>query len=229
MKTSHPKILVLLVSGILVSGLGWANLLNNPGFETNLLTTANNVLTNFPGFQGVWGPEAATIVTAENGVTPIQGVQMLRMVDTGSYTQTFQITDVTASAGLIDSGGALVNLTAQFNVDKALSAALGVVSLTFFTTSTYASNIPPYLTASLTLDTSPNTWQPISLTIPVPVGTRWLLSQVAYQDATLLGIDGVYHPGYVDAADTTISQIPEPATLGLLTIGALALRRRRND
>ena len=220
---------ISLIIAVFITVSANANVLVNPGFETNLLTTANNVLTNFPGFQGVWGPEAGTIVTAENGVTPIQGVQMLRMVDTGSYTQTFQITDVTASAGLIDSGGAVVNLTAQFNVDKALSAALGVVSLSFFTTSTYASNIPPYLTASLTLDTSPNTWQPISLTIPVPVGTRWLLSQVAYQDATLLGIDGQYHPGYVDAADTTISQIPEPATLSMLGLGALGLWKKRKN
>ena len=204
-----------------------ANILVDPGFESNPLTTALNVLNNFPTYQGQWGPEAATIVTAENGVTPIQGVRMLRMVNTGSYTQAFQITDVTASAGLIDSGNALVNLTAQFNVDKALSAALGVVSLTFFTTSTYASNIPPYLTASLTLDNSDSTWQPISLSIPVPVGTRWLLTQVAYQDATLLGIDGQYHPGYVDAADTTISQIPEPATMALLGLGSLGLLRQR--
>jgi hypothetical protein len=206
-----------------------ANVLVNPGFETNSLTSATNVLTNFPGFQGVWGPEAGTIVTAENGVTPIQGVQMLRMVDTGSYTQTFQITDVTASAGLIDSGGAVINAYAQFNVDKALSAALGVISVSFFTTSTYGSLIGSSPIASLTLDTSPVSWQPISLSSAIPVGTRWILTQVAYQDATLFGIDGQYHPGYVDAADTTISQIPEPATIGMLVLGALGLWKKRKN
>jgi len=222
------NITISLIVAAFVAGSANANVLVNPGFEINSLTTATNVLTNFPGFQGIWGPEAGTIVTAENGVTPIQGVRMLRMVDTGSYTQTFQITDVTASAGLIDSGGAVINSSALFNVDKALSAALGVISVSFFTTSTYGSLIGSSPIASLTLDTSDTTWQPISLSSAVPVGTRWILTQVAYQDATLFGIDGQYHPGYVDAADTTIGQIPEPATLGLLALGGMMtfLRRR---
>lgn len=221
-------ITISLIIAVFIAGSATANVLVNPGFEINLLTTGNNVLTNFPGFQGIWGPEAGTIVTAENGVTPIQGVRMLRMVDTGSYTQTFQITDITSSAGLVDSGGAVINTSALFNVDKALSAALGVISVSFFTASTYGSIIPGSPVASLTLDTSPATWQPISLSSAIPVGTRWILTQVAYQDATLFGIDGQYHPGYVDAADTAISQIPEPATLGLLALGGLMpfLRRR---
>jgi len=218
---------ISLIVAVFITASAQANILVNPGFETNSLTAGTNVLTNFPGFQGIWGPEAGTIVTAENGVTPIQGVRMLRMVDTGSYTQTFQITDVTASAGLIDSGGAVINTNAQFNVDKALSAALGVISVSFFTTSTYGSIIGGSPVATLLLDTSDVTWQPVSLSSAIPVGTRWILTQVAYQDATLLGIDGQYHPGYVDAADTTISQIPEPATLSILALGGLGLLRKK--
>jgi hypothetical protein len=41
----------------------------------------------------------------------------------------------------------------------------------------------------------------------------------------MLGLDGNYYPGYVDAADMTV--VPEPATLGLLAMGILALRRKR--
>ena len=74
-----------------------ANVLVNPGYEANTLDTAFNVLNNFSTYQGVWGVEVATIVTAENGVTPAQGVQMLRMLDDGNVTtQGFQTTNVTS-------------------------------------------------------------------------------------------------------------------------------------
>jgi hypothetical protein len=202
-----------------------ANLLVDPGFEANPLTTASNVLNFFATYQGIWGVENATITGVDGGVTPIQGVKMLRMDNTGSYTQGFQVTDVTSYAALIDSGGATVNMSALFNVDKNLPAALGGVAVSFFTTSNYASNIPPYPISSLTLDNSANTWEPISVSSAIPVGTRWLLSQVFYQDATLLGVDGNYGGGYVDAAGLTIT--PEPATMGLLSLGILGVLRKR--
>ena len=57
---------------------------------------------------------------------------------------------------------------------------------------------------------------------------KWLwMRQVAYQNASLLGADGTYYPGYVDAADLTITQIPEPTTLALLALGGLTLGGRK--
>lgn len=202
-----------------------ASLLVDPGFETNPLNTDAYVInTPNPMNPGVWGQENSTITGVDGPITPAQGSKMLRMVNTGSYTQTFQATDVTSYAALIDSGGATVNLSALFNVDKALTAALGGVGVSFFTTSNYSS-LTGYLTNTLTLDNSDSTWETITVNSAIPIGTRWLLSQVFYQDATLLGIDGVYHPGYVDAADLTI--VPEPATMALLGLGTLSLIRRK--
>jgi hypothetical protein len=212
-------VLMLAITGATMSAR--ANLLVDPGFEANPLTTASNVLNFFPTYQGQWGQENATITGVDGGVTPAQGFKMLRMDNTGSYTQTFQVTDVTSYAALIDSGGSTVNMSALFNVDKNLAAALGGVGVSFFTTSTYGSNIPPYPAASMTLDNSVNTWQSISVSSAIPVGTRWLVSQVFYQDASLLGLDGNYGAGYADAADLRI--VPEPSTLILLTAGLLGL------
>ena len=202
-----------------------ANLLVDPGFEVNPLDTATNVLNYFVTYQGIWGQENSTITGVDGGVAPAQGIKMLRMDNTGSYTQTFQVTDVTSYAALIDSGGATANMNALFNVDKNLAAALGVVGLSFFTASNYGSIIGSSPTASLTLDNSVNTWEQISVSSAIPVGTRWVLSQVAYMDSTLLGIDGNYGGGYVDAADMTI--VPEPATMCLLGLGGLLLRKRK--
>jgi len=203
-----------------------ANLLVDPGFEANPLTSYVNVLNNFAGFQGIWGTENGSIVGSENGVTPAQGVKMLRMDDDGLVaTQGFQVTDVTSYAGMIDSGSAVATLSALMNVDAHVPAAVGGVFLQFFSAANYGSQIGTPLQGVLNLDASPNTWEPAATTGGIPVGTRWLVSQVYYSNASLLGVDGAVHPGYVDATDLRI--VPEPASLGLLSAAALLLGLRR--
>lgn len=206
----------------------WANLLVDPGFEVNALTNYANVLTDFTTYQGVWGVENGLITGAENGVTPPEGVQMLRMDDDGLVTtQGFQVTDVTSYAGPIDAGSGVVTLTALFNVDTHVPAALGGVYIQFFSASNYGSQIGAGLAGPLSLDNQVNTWEPASVTTPIPVGTRWLLSQVYYSNASLIGNDGAVHPGYVDAAILRV--VPEPGSLALLGAAGLMtiLRRRR--
>jgi hypothetical protein len=201
-----------------------ANLLVDPGFEANPLDTAANVLNDFPTYQGIWGVEAATITGVDGGVTPAAGLKMLRMVDDGQAgtTQGMQVTDVTSYAALIDSGGATVTMSALF--DANLPAALGGVYVSFFTANYYGS-LTSFIGNTMTLDNVTSTWEPISVSGAIPVGTRWLLSQVVYSDASLVGSDGASYPGYVDAGDLTI--VPEPATLSLLALGGLAMMRRR--
>jgi hypothetical protein len=211
---------VLLALGAAVSP-AMANQLVNPGFESNTLTTAGNVLGNFTGFQGIWGPEVATITGVDGGVTPAQGSQMLRMMDDNlTTTQGFQVTDVTADTPIISTGTATVNLSALFNTGQNVPAGVAAVYVQFFSASNYGSQIGGAVGAGLTLDNSPATWQPISISTTVPVGTTWILSQVAYSNASLLS-----NPGYVDAADMTIT--PEPASMALLGLGGAVLFRKR--
>lgn len=203
-----------------------ANLLIDPGFEANALTSYVNVLTDFTTYQGIWGVENATITVAENGVTPPEGVKMLRMVDDGLLTtQGFQVTDVTSYAAIIDSGAGIVNLSALFNVDHGVPAAITGVYVQFFSASNYGSQIGAGIGGGLTLDNSDITWETTSVGGAIPVNTRWILSQVAYNNASLLGSDGAVHPGYVDAANLRIT--PEPASLTLLLLGASAMWMRR--
>ena len=211
----------IMLSAIAASTpLAKANLLVDPGFEANPLTTAAAVLnTPNPMLPGVWGVEVATITGVDGGVTPAQGVKMLRMLDDGlTTTQGFQAIDVTSNAALIDSGGAAVNFSALFTADKNVPAANAAVYVQFFGASNYGSLIGGPLGAGLTLDNSNLTWQTISVSGAIPVGTRWLLSQVAYNNASI----GV-NPGYVDAADLTITAVPEPGTMALLLSGVAGL------
>jgi len=222
---TRTKLITICVSLLFVVAIGTpsakaVNMLVDPGFESNPLTTAGNVLTNFPGFQGVWGVEAATITGVDGGVTPAQGVRMLRMVSDGLVaTQAFQTTDVSSQAALIDSGAATVSLNAQFNVGSSVPAAGGSVLVAFFTAANYGS-LTGNISNGMVLDNSSNTWETILVGGAVPVGTRWLMSQVAYNNASLVG-----NPGYVDAADLRL--VPEPATLSLLALGGLAIAGRR--
>jgi hypothetical protein len=220
---------LLVCAAFMTVSANAVNLLVDPGFEANPLTTAVAVFnTPNPMLPGVWGQENSTIVGAEFTVTPPQGVKMLRMDNTGSYTQTFQATDVTSYAALIDSGGATVNLSALFNANPKIGAALGGIGVAFCTTSNYSSYTGS-ISNSLTLDNSPNTWQSISKSGIIPPGTRWLMSQVYFQDASLQGVppDMSYYGGYVDAADLTIT--PEPATMCLLGLGGLVMRYKKRN
>ena len=127
---------------------------------------------------------------------------------------------MTSYAGLIDSGNASVNLSMLLNVDTGVPSALGGVTVLFFSASNFGSQIGASPTNNITLDTIPQTWEPASVSAPIPVNTRWLLTQVAYSNVTLGG-----HPGYVDFGRLDI--VPEPATALLLAAGSLGLLVRR--
>jgi hypothetical protein len=213
---------ILACAGVLLAVAAFtpsamANLLVDPGFEANPLYAYRTVLGDFPTYEGKWGAEVATITGAEGGVTPPEGVKMLRMVnDEQVQTQAFQVTDVTSYENDIDTGGATVNMSAWFTAPQ---AAYGAVVVQFFGGPDW--DLPStWIAQGLTLDSTPSTWERISVSGTIPVGTRWMVSQVYYTDASLGS-----NPGYVDAADLTI--VPEPATLSLLVLGGLAVLRRR--
>lgn len=216
----------LLVSVAAVSGdaLG-ANLLTDPGFESNAVTSAFNSLNDFPTYQGVWGQENSTIVGVDGGVVPASGLRQLRMdISGGVTTQAFQTVDVTSFAGLIDSNNAILNASALFNSNA--QAALGGVYIQYFTGNSYGTNFGPLDTSIQTFDASPMTWQSASLSVPIPANTRWIIFQVAFAEATLMDATGVVGSGYVD--DAFMEIVPTPGSGALLAIAGLAgLRRRR--
>lgn len=206
------------------------NVLTDPSFELNPLTTLSNVLTNIPAFQGQWGHENSTIFTGPDGfVSPDSFSRMLKVDSTGgSYSQTGQCIDITSYAAAVDSGNALVAAGAMFNAD--LPAADGSTRLSFIDSSGIWGNFTGADLASgnVTLDALPGTWQSIGNGNTIPAGTRWLFFQVAYRDDTLANSQGLVGSGYVDSAVVDIVVVPEPtacAALGLA--GLLSLPRRQ--
>lgn len=83
-------------------------------------------------------------------------------------------------------------------------------------------NIGVISSGGITLDNLPGTWQTASVSGAIPVNTRWVISAVFYNNASLES-----NPGYVDAVELTI--VPEPTTMCLLALGGLLLRRRKHS
>jgi len=195
-----------LVLAIAASALpAWANLVIDPSFEDQtapfpLPSLAGVVSPIFTG--GFWGAEAATEVTAESAVTPMCDVQMLRMVaEGGVVTQAFQAVYVGEDSLCIDRGLATVTLSAYLNTTE-LGGAVpveGGATVFFYSCDTCWGNVVPYLTDPINLDNSPSTWQVSTASGPIPPGTRWLLVQMGFTEASLLG-----RPGYVDCVDMVI-------------------------
>ena len=223
--TSIAHSTALLLTAVVATSLAptaSANLLSNPGFEISAFTSAANVLANFSGFQGVWGPEVGGITFATGGVTPAAGVNMLEMNDDGaSYTQAFQTVDVSSFSTMINAGSATVNGSALFNTVGGYTGAFSAVNVSFFSGNSYGTLLGNSGSGTLNLDANPLTWESASITSLIPVGTTWMLFQVAYQNASIGN-----NPGFVD--DTFMDIVPAPGAIALLGFAGLCGRRRRN-
>ncbi len=213
--------LAVFAAGLAFQGVANANILNNPGFETPTTTSVANLLGNFTGFQGIWAPEVGAITTATLGVTPAAGTRMLRMGNAGGVaSQSFQAVDVTAYSALINSGTATMNASALFNTNGGYTGAQGSIVVQFFTAANYGSLIGNSGFGSLALDANPLSWETNSVSSAIPVGTTWMLFQVAYGNASIGN-----NTGFVDNAFLEI--VPSPGAIALLGLGGLVGRRRR--
>jgi hypothetical protein len=222
----HLDLRCLLVAPVLACApLAAANLLVDGGFESNALTTAGNSLNNFVGFQGVWGQENAYVIGTDGSISPKSGQKMLVMrQNSGVTTQIFQIVDVSSYASLIDSGSAQAIASAMLNARG--TGRIGGIYLNFFTSASYSSILSGSPGASLNpLDSDASTWQMASATVSIPSGTRWMMFQIAYNNASLATLGGQPENGYAD--DASLAIIPAPGVAGLFGLCALLARGRR--
>jgi hypothetical protein len=264
LKTTTRTFAALSVIGLAVLPAAAVNLLTNPGFESgpgslfpggiNIIVSTNGSSPYTSGYTtGVWGAENGAVISSSPFATvppptpqvivPNSGKFMLDMVgaSTGSFTQAWQLVDVSASLAAINTGSVTADMSAFFNAPFFVqSTGLGsqpdaAVFIQFFPASYLINNqqlnVPgvPATGASQIIPT--NTWTSVGITnIPVPIGTSYILAQVAFQNASLTNPNNIDYDGYVDDANLTLNNIPEPASIGLSVIpaiAALATRRRK--
>jgi hypothetical protein len=216
----------LLLAIAATTPVAGANLLVDPEFDgiPPLLTMSSVFPPSGSSVYGNWGAENGAIVTAQDSVTPLTARTMLAEY-TGSpnYTQTAQVTDVSSYPA-----GSTYTLSAYFNANVPL--ALAFVNMSFYdATYTYLSDLS---SSPGLIDSNPATWQQKSLTATAPLTTKYIVSQVMYDENSITTSDGVIHAGYVDSASLT--RVPEPGTIVLLLVAvtctlARALRCWRFD
>ncbi|MBN2578286.1 MAG: PEP-CTERM sorting domain-containing protein [Pirellulales bacterium] len=212
--------LVLLCTGLLLAitaatPVAGANLLVDPEFDGSPSLLSMGVV--FPpsgsSVYGNWGAEIGAIVTAQDSVTPLTATTMLaEFTGSPNYTQTAQVTDVSAF-----TPGSSYTLSAYFNAN--VPAALAFVNMSFYDAAyTYLSDLS---SSPGLIDSNPATWEQKSLTTIAPLTTKYIVSQVLYDENSITTNDGVIHAGYVDSASLTV--VPEPGTLLLLSTGLAGL------
>lgn len=198
-----------------------ANLLTDPGFESNALVSYTTVLT---GTEDAWGDENSAIVGTTGAINPF-GTLMLEMSSTQAAqtgTQTIQLVAVPIAFEFdIDAGFATVDMSGFLNVAANAPNARGSVIIEFLNAGAASLGFLATSSDSLGpngLDVDPLTWENVLVDdAVVPPLTRFLRAQFAYNNVSLAG-----NPGFVDNADLRIT-VPEPSSAILVVMGLLGL------
>jgi hypothetical protein len=230
MKKSVLKPLAACCTALLLSvGTTQANVMVGGSMELQALGSYASTGFTFTS-TGNWSVDPLSIVNAENGITPLDGTQMLRFgADGGAHNDLYNIVDVSAFAIAIDTGTATADLSAFFNsvgpsgsrltlrtYGGAEPTAANPVSGNSFT------NIAG-LQFSLT-DGDIATWEEYTLdNYSIAVGTRFIAVGIHSEREFI---------SYADQVTLTIQSgaVPEPGALAVFGLGlaAMGFTRRRH-
>jgi len=199
-------------------------LIVDPSFELNMIGTQIGGGAPFVfNATGQWTIDRGFIRGAENGITPIDGTQMLMFdASTGISTDIYQLIDVTPFASAIAAQQARADLSAFFNATAALDFQLTFLA---FEENGLPINFnafddiffEPFTTTS---DADPATWEQLTLQYLIPSNTKFLAVGLSSSVSTI--------PSYADQVSLSITAVPEPLsiTVWLLVAGYSLIRKR---
>ncbi len=219
-----------------------AVLLTNADFETPFST--NGVL---PTTVGVWDADPASSVTSLFGITPLQGTRMLQFEfarpvgpSTNVASDVWQLVDLTNNSA-VSNGSALANLSSWFNRVAGDSETDTLFRIEIVAFAGLLNSFPlqvrnselAAVTSNLISDSDVTSWERLDAQLLLPMQTDFIAIHLAAIENVVNDSSGVEFDGhFADTASLTITPIPEPSTITLLSIGAISLigygwRRKR--
>jgi sulfatase modifying factor 1 len=176
-----------------------------------------------PTFTDYWAGDPASVVSAENGITPHEGSGMLKFLPGSSDCDIWQLIDMSSHQSVIASGNAILSLSALFNRVGAGDPGFRVLITAYDgSPSDFPSDAGDYLAYSLTnvyTDVDLMSWEMGMAELQLPANTSYV--------GLKLKAEGGFQGHYADYVNVTL--VPEPATMSLLALGGLALLRRRGS
>ena len=195
------KKVMIVLALFAMTGIASANLLTNGDFETG---DATGWFT--------WGANAATYNATTQPTLPL--------IDTTSATLWWS--DAGFGQMLDASAGQTFTLSGKINVYEALAWRNAEIKIEFWDgDGTYGvDNCLAWAVDYADYQTTLNTWQDYSVTLTAPAGTTKVKALLVYSDWHATDMAG-------KAAFDNVSLVPEPATLALLGLGGLLIRRKK--
>ncbi len=220
-----------------------ADIVNDGGFEIS-----NATALQLPTEYALWSGDVVEIVTAREGIVPFEGSQMVHFMYSTPRgprggiigSELWQIIDISAYRGLIDSGRALATAEGWFNrvggEDPNIDTQFSIVL------SAYAGSPGDFpgmwkqsemalVEGFAYTDGDTRTWEIATASMLIPVAADFLVYRITATENVFDDASGVeFHGHYGDAFSLRITEVPAPASLAMLLSGALAVStRRRRD
>jgi hypothetical protein len=229
--------LFIILPFLLPCCLAEGELITNGSFETP--ESIGGLPTSF----GDWGADAASIVGAENGITPFDGVRMLRLDSTtfngtpgGTIGTVYQHISAAGSPSSIRATARVNRVAGDAQTDTEFLLQIEAYDGTIADLNS-ASPFPGFtgqIASSRTTiisDSNLDSWQEVSaeMTLPSQTTFYWVgISAIenVFNDTTGSEFDGHY------ADLISVTAIPEPSNYVMLTmigVGMILIRRSRNN
>lgn len=193
------------------------NLLINPEFAAAI------EVGTLPIGPGNWRGDVASVVPAENGISPLSAPQMLKFIATGNASSTntvasqqWQIVDMSAFDSLIAAGRARADASVWFNRVVGTASTDRRFDLRLLAFDGLTSELPNRFAAgswlaqqTTSLTTGGAQWQQALASMVLPPGTRYVLFEIyAYEDVSNEGTTAEFDGHYADDAALVMTVLP---------------------